>query len=440
MKKIILALLIAFSCNVVMYSANDDDSSLRDEIQWLKDRISSLEQKLEKQDSSTIQVKSKEEQPLDESSIVESYMPGTFKIGAQITGIIQGTPKAEMWGAQPDSATGGSYQANIALVNEFSGINGKAIANLRIGEGKGIEDNLSLYSNVDGNCWSDGNFSFSMIYYEQNLCDDKVVIDFGKFNPTTFIDKNKYIGSDKKQFLGRFFNNSAAIEFPAKTGGAHILLHSYDWLEMGYLVMGTSGSMNDWPTKLFHAGRVAFKPTINGYSGNYRLLGWYNGADHTRWSDTSQTEEHTYGVSVSIDQEIYDNLGVFGKFSWQRPSVYNPSKTAYVDTDNAPSTAKYYSIEYMWNTGIQFNGKIWNRNDDICALGIGQAIPSEKMKDALGRIGKREGHFEAYYSYRVNQYLAITPGIQLIQHPYGGDIPNAIETVSVYYLRATTDF
>lgn len=454
----------------------DDNSSIKDEINLLKQRLRQLEDKLEAQEKqsseeSQIILRPDKDTPSDQyvtrdqdtprdkdvvrdkdvprdteivkekdlKHVVEPYLPGTFKIGGNITGIVQSSPDAILWGAPVKSATGASYQANVYLENEFNGIDGLAYANLRVGEGQGIEDKLTVYSNVDNNACNDSHFFLNSMYYEQHLCNNTLTINFGKLDPTDFFDKNDFAGSDTSQFLSRIFNNSPVIEFPENSGGIHIATTPYKWLELGYLVMSSNTSMTNFPNDLFHIGRVVLKPQICERQGNYRVLAWYNGGDHTRWSDTNQTEEHNYGVALSIDQELTDNFGVFGKFGWQRPSVYNPEKAANVSSD-APANADYFSLEYMWSTGINVKGNLWDRSKDFCGIGIGQTLPSGDMRRYMSRNGRHEGHLEAYYNFFVNPYLSITPGVQVINKPYGKDIPNSKENIALYYLRAHVDF
>jgi hypothetical protein len=378
--------------------------------------------------------------------LAHPYMPGNFKIGANVTGIVQGSPDARLIGEDRKRKIGASYQANVTLANKFDGVDGLAVANLRVGEGNGVEDQLSVYNNVDNNSWRDNHFTLSEIFYEQNLFDKKLVIDFGKLDPTDFFDLNRYADSDTTQFLARIFNNSPVLEFPSNAGGIRIAVFPFKWLELGYLAMAGTPNLRDLESHLFHLGQVILKPEFNGRKGNYRFLLWQNNNDHTAWKDLTRTHEASYGFSLSCDQEISDTVGVFGKFGWQDPKVYNPNKRAYPFSDNDPNPyINNFTLEYMWSTGLQVKGSPWGREHDFCGLGIGQVIPSKDMKTALSGTGdnkrsaKSETHFEIYYSFFANKYLAISPGVQLIWDPYGGDAGGE-GMVSVYTIRTHVDF
>ena len=360
-----------------------------------------------------------------------------LKISGNLTSIVQGAPETNLWGSDNEEALGGSYRANITLDNEFESINGNAKANIQIGNGKGIEDNITAYSNVDANSCED--FTINTIYYEQRLCNNKLTINFGKLSATDFFDKNKYAGSSSSQFLSRIFNNSPVIEFPSKSGGIRLGADPYDWLELGYLIMGGKPAMSKLSTDLFHIGKIVFKPQIKERQGNYRLMAWYNGNEHTTWTDKLKNQEPSYGLALSLDQELTENIGVFGKFGWQNPNRYDPTKTAYVD-ETAPEDSKYFSPNYVWSTGLSFKGELWDRMHDTCGLGVGQVLTSKEMRHALNRKGLGEGHVEAYYNFYINPYLSISPGFQYITNPYGKDITNNTDNVAIYYLRAKVDF
>ncbi|MBD3427272.1 MAG: hypothetical protein GF409_08655 [Candidatus Omnitrophica bacterium] len=374
------------------------------------------------------------------------YMPGNFKIGANFTGIVQGSPDARLIGEDRKSVMGASYQANVTIANKFEGVDGIAVANLRVSQGSGIEDQLSIYSNVDNNNWGNDVFTLSEIFYEQNLFNKNLVVDIGKLDPTVYFALNEYANSDTTQFLARMFNNSPVIEFPDHSGGVRIAVFPYKWLEISYMAMAGTADMRDLESRMFHIGQVIFKPSISGRKGNYRFLMWQNNNPHTVWKDLTRTREDSYGFSISCDQEINDDVGIFGKFGWQDPSVYNPDQRAYPFSDSDPNPHKNnYTLEYMWSTGLQVKGHPWGRAHDFFGVAIGQVIPSQDMKSALSgmpdnrREAKSETHFEIYYNFFANKYLAISPGVQLIWDPYGGDAGGE-GMVSVYTLRTHFDF
>ena len=457
MKKFTLfAFWAMFAMSFLAYSANAADPTMDEllkEIKALKARVEELENKAQtvndRQDN-TIDNKvgkvkaRKKKEPI----FAEKFMPGEFKIGANMTTVLQGSPDSKLLGGDKRGKLGGSYQANVTLVNQFSGVNGLALANLRVDDGNGIESDMTLYSNVDNNAWPFQEFTLSEIFYEQHLLDDKIIMNFGKLDPTVFFDQNLYQDSDTTQFLSRIFNNSPVIEFPANSGGIRAAYFPYKWLELDYLVMAGNRDMKDMEANIFQIGEVTLSPKIGDRPGNYRFAVWQNTNDHTKWKNTSQKKEETYGFSISCDQEVTDAVGVFGKFGWQNPKAYNPDRNVNVkDTAMLGTTPEInnYSLEYMWSTGFQVKGALWRREHDLFGVAIGQVIPSNDMEEALENSGANsrkalpEGHAEVYYNFYANQYLAISPGVQFIWNPYGAD-NGGDDLISVYTVRTHVDF
>ena len=389
-----------------------------------------------------------EERDVTDSLFIKSAMPGDFRIGADITAIIQSSPETHLLGGKNVGKTGGSYQANVTIANEFTEINGMALANLRIDQGDGVEPYLTVYSNVDNNNWDDDQFSLSEMFYEQRFLEKKIIIDFGKLDPTVFFDLNKYAGSDSTQFLARIFNNSPVLEFPDNAGGITASIYPEEWFNLGYLVMSGDPDLGRLGSQLFQLAHIGFKPKIYDREGNYRFEAWLNTNPHTRWDDSSKDNEYAYGFSISCDQEVTDVIGAFGKFGWQDPKVYNPTIQANVSEDailNTSPDVNNFSLTYMWSTGVQVKGAPWGRKKDFCGFAVGQVLPSDDMKNSLvntsqnRRNAKSESHFETYYNFHANKYLAITPGVQLIWDPYGADSGDK-DMISVYTVRAHVDF
>ncbi len=141
-------------------------------------------------------------------------------------------------------------------------------------------------------------------------------------------------------------------------------------------------------------------------------------------------KERNYGVGLSFDQMLTDLFGVFARVGWQRPDL------AIASTN--PNVAP---CEGSWSAGLQVNGKIWCREDDVIGIAVGQVLPSQHYKDA-GNGGAGEGHFEAYYRFKVNSNLYISPDIQCIWNPRGISEPYQGDnnTIFVYGVRGQLDF
>lgn len=381
------------------------------------------------------------------SLFAEPYVPGNFKIGGNFTGILQTSDDTKLIGRGRQAKAGASYQANITLANKFTEIDGLAVANMRVSQGDGLENRYTLYSNVNNNAWGNDTFTLSEIFYEQNLFNGKAVIDFGKLDWTVYFDQSTYCGSDTSQFLARIFNHNPTLDTVANTGGVRAAIIPIKGIAADYIVLSGAPDMSNLGSNLFHMGQLKYSPIFGKLPGNYLIYGWLNTNEHIRWDDPARDKENAFGLGINADQAITDTVGIFGKFGWQDPRVYNPAVTANADPLGLLGTTpdiNNFSLEYFWATGFELKGSLWGRKDDFSGVAIGQVIPSREMKKALegtsnNRDAKNETHFEVYYNFRVNKYLAISPSAQIILDSYGGDAGSE-NLVAVYTLRSHVDF
>ena len=450
-----LILLLMMSC----FSASNvfaEEASIKEEIAQIKKRITDLEQRL------SVQEKCANDQKqciLDQNNKIMEYetklskfevnlheVPGTpmqlmegHELGAGGTMVIQGTNNtnnATTDVAKRESRADASYSADITLGKEFKGINGKAYLHLEAGQGAGLEDDLTLYSNVNRDADNDNNVRLTEFWYEQGLFKDKVALTFGKLDPTAYFDQNEVANDETTQFLGRIFRNSPTIEFPDNTAGIRLAYMPAEWLELGYGVFDGNSDWEKIGDNLFNIGQVHFRTNFFNLPGNYRFLGWNNNVYHTKWQDTEKTKEANYGFGLSFDQKANDIITLFARYGWQNPKVYNPDIMATGDLN--------YSLTHSWSTGFQVEGRPWGREKDVLAFAVGQAIPSKDYKKYTTQISdpkaKPEGHLEAYYRIHVNDHLSLSPDFQYIWNPFGKDVADDISGIFVGGMRAQVDF
>lgn len=363
-----------------------------------------------------------------------------LEIGAGGTMIIQGTNNANNAAVdvtKKESRTDASYSADITLGKEFKEVGGKAFLHLEVGQGAGLEDDLTLYSNVNRDADNDNNVRLTELWYEQALFKDKVALTFGKLDPTAYFDNNDVANDETTQFLGRIFRNSPTIEFPDNTAGIRLAYMPLEWLELGYGVFDGNSDWEKVGDNLFNIGQVTFKTKVFDLPGNYRFLGWNNNVYHTKWLDTEKTKEANYGFGLSFDQKVTDIVTLFTRYGWQNPKVYNPDIMATGDLN--------YSLAHSWSAGFQLEGKPWGRENDVFAFAVGQAIASKDYKKAgealdPARRAKPEGHLEAYYRIHVNDHLSLSPDFQYIWNPFGKDVAEDTDGIFVGGMRAQVDF
>jgi carbohydrate-selective porin OprB/uncharacterized coiled-coil protein SlyX len=453
-KKAALFLLVfSFLCATAAFA---DEISIRDEINQLKERIATLEKKASEQDKyiavqdSKVQVQqqtiSEYEAKFSQFEEKLKRVPGApmqlmegLELGAGGTFIVQGTNNVNYDGdgqTLKKDRTDGSYSADVTLAKEFKEVGGRAFLHLEAGQGAGLEDNLTLYSNVNRDAGdSEARVEVTELWYEQNLFKDKAAITFGKLDPTAYFDQSEVANDETTQFLGRIFRNSPTVEFPDNNAGIRVAYLPAEWLELGYGMFNAKGSWDKIGDNLFNIGQVSFKTNFLNFPGNYRFYGWANNANHAKWSqyaDSEKTKGLAYGFGLSFDQKANDIITLFVRYGWQNPKVYNPELTA---TDGSD-----YSLEQSWSAGLQVEGKPWGREKDVFAFAVGQVMPSDDYKKAKGLLAKTEGHLETYYRIHVNDHLSISPDFQYIWNPFGKDVAGDTNGIFVGGMRAQVDF
>jgi len=423
---------------VPSFAAND---ALLEKMERMESRILELEQRLatyeKKEDKSKTKIK-KVENKIEEISaslahtqkkVGSSNLPTLWdgiELGAGATIIYQTTNNANGDSLSQNGEDGGdgSYSFDLSLTKEFD--KGTAFILMEAGEGAGVEDELQVFSNVNFDA-TGGNSNVSVIegWYEHNF--DPLTVTFGKLDSTVYIDGSEYANSETSQFLGRIFRNSAAIEFPGNAAGLRFGLNVFDNIGIEALVIDGNADWENIFEDTFYAGQITVNPQLAGKPGNYRILGWGSGRDHTKWSDASKIQKNSYGFGLSIDQELNDIIGVFGRYAWQNPKVY-------LNGEN-------FSIEHSYSLGMQISGEPWEREDDIFAIAFGEVFPSNDYKNARTDLNAdSEKHIEAYYSYKVNDHLTISPDLQVVINPYGQDAVNGDKTILIGGIRSQVDF
>lgn len=444
-------------CGIMAGVVFADDGSLRGELDELKNRVLALEQKIAAQDACMNDQKQCILEQNKKIAVYESKLSqfdtdlhrqtGSpisiaegLEIGAGGTMIVQGAHNVNNAAADVEkkvSRTDATYSADVTIGKEFKEINGKAFLHLEAGQGAGLEDDLTLYSNVNRDADNDNNVRVTEFWYEQGLFKDKAVVTFGKLDPTAYFDNNEVANDETTQFLGRLFRNSATIEFPDNTFGVRIAYMPYEWLELGYGVFDGNSDWEKIGDNLFNVGQVAFKTNFFKKAGNYRFLGWNNNVYHTKWLDTEKTKESAFGFGLSFDQKVTDIITAFCRYGWQNPRVYNPDILATGDLN--------YSLGHSWSAGFQVEGKPWGREKDVFAFAVGQAIASKDYKKAgealdPARRARPEGHLEAYYRIHINDHVSLSPDLQYIWNPFGKDIIDDTAGIFIGGMRAQVDF
>ena len=418
-KPVLLICIFVFSLSCELRA---EDASLAKQVKELKQLVSQLQRTVQKQQKTIeslqrkIEEKQREEREFsrDFKNKLDNYLKqkGTsfnllegLRIGAKATFIMQGTYKANNNAGYNDT-TDASYSADLELEKEFSDY-GKAYFHFEAGDGNGVNDDLKVFSGVNADATGQENFDLIEAWYEQYFKSVPLVLTFGKLDSTCYIDTNEYANDETTQFLGSIFKNSPVLELPDGNGpGVRVNFSPYEFLEIELLAVNAKGSWEKFLNEMFFAAQVDFKTNFFSREGNYRIYSWVNDKNHIRWDDVTKTKEKNFGFGLSI--EVY-------------------------------AQGADFSLKQSWSAGFQVSGGFWQRKDDILGIAFGQIIPSADYKKANNLRAKSEKHLEVYYNFKVNDHLSLSPDIQLIWDPYGGDAP-CDDTILVGGLRGQVDF
>ena len=395
-----------------------------EELAELKSRITALEQKLTTQEEKL----GEQEDARDTLVKIKEAFDG-LSIGAGATFVVQGTNNAngDSLSKNGEDVTDASYSIDLEFEKKFDDY-GMAFIHLETGDGAGVEDELQVFSSVNRDADdSDNSVSVTEAWYEHYFSALPLTLTFGKIDPTSYVDTNEYANDECAQFLGRIFRNSPVVEFPDdNAAGVRATIEPVDFLDVELAAMDANADWEDAFDNIFFSGQLNFKPNLFKRPGNYRVYGWLNDKDYIRWDDAAKTKEENYGFGLSFDQELTDVLAAFARYGWQNPEVY--------------ADGSDFSLEQSWSAGIQLAGSLWGRDDDVFAIAFGQVIPSDDYKKANSVKADSEEHLEVYYSFKVNDHLTVSPDIQVIWDPYGGDATNGDKTIFVGGVRTQVDF
>jgi hypothetical protein len=269
----------------------------------------------------------------------------------------------------------------------------------------------------------------------------RIEIRLGKMTLPDFFDFNN-IGSDSHlQFMNWTVDNNGAWDYAANTRGYTVGgMAEYDdriWsLRYGLFAMPTvANAMDldwDWRRAHGHNGefelRHSFIPKRKGvtrvlFYANRAHMGTYREAVDAFLSGTDMTpnillHEHfsalKYGFGYNAEQELTENLRVFGRFGW------NDGKT---------ESFAYTEVDQTVEAGADYAGNRWHRPADK----IGVAVVSNAIKAdhqnylKLGGLGfllgdgnlnyGRENIVESYYNWHAWRGLFYAVDVQHINNP-----------------------
>ncbi len=268
----------------------------------------------------------------------------------------------------------------------------------------------------------------------------RLTLQAGKFAVLDVFDGNAYAKDTRKDFINWSMWAPGAFDYSAdKVGlsyGVTAELNQKQWaLRGGYFLMQAVSNSNAFDTNVFQRGTYVLeletRYSLFSLPGKLRTMAWLNSAFSGSYRETldnpafdldisqTRTGRIKYGYVVNLEQTVTDDIGLFGRWSW------NDGKTEIM---------AFTDIDASLSMGTSIKGTKWGRPDDV--IGIGGAINSlsRDHRDfiAAGGLGiligdgalnyRRERILETYYAFALNKQLTLTADYQFITNPaYNAD-------------------
>ena len=345
-----------------------------------------------------------------------------IELGIGVTSIYQRNTKGGFSTNDRKGEFSGSYDVEATLdMMKLFGVDGIIFIH---GEGgwtdsEGI-DGQTVGSYFGTNADAGGNRSLDIVqfFYEMSLT-EQLTLTAGKIDFTGYFDASAFANDETAQFLNGALVNNPTIPFPDYSLGVIV---SYQVTESLSLMAGVADAQADGRetgfNTAFHdedyffyvveAGLATEFGSENGpLAGACRIGLWYDPQPKSHSDGVKEYRDDT-GVYVSCDQmltkensdsEDTQGLGLFARYG------YAPSKTN--------------DMDHFYSVGLQYQGLIEGRNDDVVGIGYARGYFSDGASATYPEDA--ESVVEAYYNASVTPWLTVSPSVQYIVNPGGSD-------------------
>ena len=270
----------------------------------------------------------------------------------------------------------------------------------------------------------------------------RLTVIAGKFGADDYFQQSAYSNDPRSQFENWALFAPGAWDYPADTRGYTegllLELNQPAWsLRYGAMAEPKTANGGTYDSRvldaLAHSLEYEQRWTIGTHAGSAKIMAFLNRSHAGKYAlaidhfgpagpDVTQTRSFRdkYGLSVTADQEIFDDLGLFARGSWN---------------DGHSESWAFTEIDRSLSLGMSLKGTRWNRPDDVVGLaGVINLLAAEHRRYlGLGGYGFIIGdgqlpHYapeqiiEAYYLWKLDDHVFVTPDVQLIDHPaYNAD-------------------
>jgi high affinity Mn2+ porin len=289
----------------------------------------------------------------------------------------------------------------------------------------------------------------------------RVTVQAGRFAVHDAFDGNSYSSDPRAHFMNWALWAAGAFDYAADRAGlgygTFAELNQKDWaLRVGYFLMNKQSNSNQFDMNLGKRGEYVAeyerRYSIAAQPGKLRLIAFFNeafsgdyrdalnlvamnpGLDPTDAIVQTRRGRSKYGYAVNLEQAITEDLGVFGRWSWN-----NGKSEIMAFTD----------IDASLSGGAVLKGTSWSRPDDKVGLGGAVNGLSRDHRDyiAAGGLGpligdgalnyRYERILESYYAIALMKGATLTFDYQFLVNPaYNADRG----PVSIFAGRLHTEF
>lgn len=276
-------------------------------------------------------------------------------------------------------------------------------------------------------------------------------ITVGKVSISDYFDDNSYSHDPRTQFMSWGLMGNGAWDYPANTRGytpsiiLELITPKHE-LRYGYSLVPqvANGNSMDWKIGKTGAHTIEYtrKYNVNKRSGAVRFLTFYNIANMGNYAtaiiqqpvnpnieNTRSYSNHKYGFGINVEQELTNELGFFGRCSWN---------------DGKNETWHFTEIDRSLSLGFQLSGNQWHRKEDKIGLAYVISGLSKEHRDYLKNGGKGfilgDGNLnyapeqltEFYYTAQLTPNIFITGTYQLVINPgYNTDRNGPVHVFSI---------
>jgi high affinity Mn2+ porin len=280
---------------------------------------------------------------------------------------------------------------------------------------------------------------------------NRLVVWAGKFSVVDVFDTNKYANNPKTDFLNWSVVNAGTFDYAGDAWG-YSYAAAAEWYQGIFTLRGGVFDMSAVPAEAANSapaygldqtlsqqefiGEIEERHELWGQPGKLKITGF---VIHGRMGDFSEAlamaatpgnpnfgnpsgaiaADRTYryrpGVSLNLEQQVNDMLGVFARAGW---------------SDGNVEPWDFTDIDRTVQAGVSIGGKQWGRPDDTIGVAgvINGLAPAHIAYFAAGGTGILIGDgqlpsygleqiLETYYSYAITPTTKVSADYQFIANP-----------------------